>query len=426
MSDDPVDTVASAQTPLPQFDVRLTPPNLAPWINGNTGVSGFTSLVADAPGPHVAVMALTHGNELAGAIVLDRLLRAGVRPARGRLTFGFANLAAFARFDPSQPTASRFLDEDMNRLWDAAILDGPRRSSELNRAREMRALIDTVDVLLDLHSMLWPSEPLILSGATPKGRALALAIGAPALVVADSGHVSGPRLIDYGRFSQPSAPHVANLVEAGQHWEPATVDMALQSVAGLLRHLGIVSEHPSLPPPTPAPQRIAEVTVTVTAATGAASQHADRHGRRGGNPHAARQLPNGYAQPAPQPWPHRRASRAFRYALSREAVGCNANGIAPFWCRCTNGGIRKRGAFHPTASEKNTAPPARSRPKPAAVPPTRSVAAPSGSACGTRNPRAARAGSAPRRGSAARRAAAPDQQSAAPRSARGCRDARAP
>ena len=268
MSDDPVETATSAQTQLPQFEVRLAPPDLAPWIEGNTGVAGFTSFAADQMGPHVALVALTHGNELAGAIVLDRLLRAEVRPVRGRLTFGFANLAAFARFDRSQPTASRFLEEDMNRLWDAAILDGPRRSSELDRARQMRRLIDTVDVLLDLHSMLWPSEPLILSGATPKGRARALAIGVPPRGVADSGHVSGPRLIDYGRFSQPEAPQVANLVEAGQHWEPATVEMALQSVAGLLRHLGTVPEYAALPRPAPPPRhRLAEVTVTVTAAT---------------------------------------------------------------------------------------------------------------------------------------------------------------
>ena len=36
-------------------------------------------------------------------------------PQRGTLTFGFANLAAFERFDPRQPTNSRFIDEDLNR-----------------------------------------------------------------------------------------------------------------------------------------------------------------------------------------------------------------------------------------------------------------------------------------------------------------------
>ena len=170
---------SQSQLPLPAFEVHLQPPDISPWLPGNTGIEGFTTRNSGKPGPHVALVALMHGNEYAGAIVLERLLREGLRPLRGRLTCGFANLAAFARFDPRQPTASRFIDEDLNRLWDAAVLDGPRRSGELQRAREMRPLIDTVDVLLDLHSMLWPSDPLILCGSSPKGRALATAIGEP-------------------------------------------------------------------------------------------------------------------------------------------------------------------------------------------------------------------------------------------------------
>ncbi|WP_457831950.1 hypothetical protein, partial [Staphylococcus aureus] len=76
-------------------------------------------------------------------------------------------------FDPAEPTASRFVEEDFNRLWDAAVLDGPRHSLELARARSIRRLIEDTDILLDLHSMLWDSEPLLLSGETAKGRALA-------------------------------------------------------------------------------------------------------------------------------------------------------------------------------------------------------------------------------------------------------------
>jgi len=44
--------------------------------------------------------------------------------------------------------------------------------------------------------------------------------------------------------------------------------MALGSVAGLLRHLGVVTAHAPLPPPAPTVRcRLAEVTLTVTAAT---------------------------------------------------------------------------------------------------------------------------------------------------------------
>lgn len=254
------------------FPVRIAPPDLAPWRAGNTGIPGVTSHAAAAPGPHVLLLALMHGNEFAGAVVLDRLLRAKLRPLAGRLSIAFANLDAFDGFDAANPTASRYLDEDMNRLWDPAVLDGPHRSRELDRARALRPAVEAADVVLDLHSMLWPSDPLILAGAAPRGRALAEAIGAPGLVVADRGHANGARLIDHPRFTDPAGTDFTSgaraiLVEAGQHWEPATIETAAASVAGLLRHLGLARTHPALPVPAPQPRQVAEVTHVVTAAT---------------------------------------------------------------------------------------------------------------------------------------------------------------
>lgn len=239
--------------------MELAAPDLAPWRTGNCGVPGVTSFVADESGPHVALMALMHGNEVAGAIVLARMLAAGTRPARGRLSFIFANLDAFDRFDPDNPTHSRFCDEDLNRVWDAATLDGPRQSSELTRARQLRPWLDGVDVLLDLHSMLWPSDPLILCGLPAKARSLALAIGTPNLVVADGGHVGGRRLIDYARFADPATPARALLVEAGQHWAHSTVDVTEQAVTGLFH----ICDHGDAS--LSGTSTIAEVTATITA-----------------------------------------------------------------------------------------------------------------------------------------------------------------
>ena len=256
------------QPPAPPFEVRIPVPDIAPWLEGNTGIRGFTTREAATPGPHVALLALTHGNEISGGIVLDRVLRAGVKPTRGRLTFGFVNLEAFQRFDPRQPTASRFVDEDINRVWDTEVLDGPRHSIELDRAREIRPLVDTVDVLLDLHSMLWPSDPLTLCGETEKGKQLALGIGVPALVVADRGHAGGKRIVDYDRFASPDTPFAGNLIEAGQHWEPATVDIVQEAVTALLHQLDMAPNCALLPPPLPRrPPRFARVTRVVTATT---------------------------------------------------------------------------------------------------------------------------------------------------------------
>ncbi|MCQ8277758.1 succinylglutamate desuccinylase/aspartoacylase family protein [Acetobacteraceae bacterium KSS8] len=252
--------------PLPQFAVQLQPPDLSPWRQGNTGLPGIMRFESAEPGPNVVVSSLMHGNEIAGAIVLDALLRDGIRPLRGSLTFGFLNLAAFDRFDAADPTASRFVHEDMNRVWDRAILDGSRDNAELARARALRPLFDRADILLDLHSMLWPSEPLILSGGTEKGRNLAASLDTPNLVVADGGHRSGPRLIDYAPFADPQSRPTACLVEAGPHWHPDTVDTTRIAVLSLLRRLGMVAAQPPLPGPAPR-TRFATVTEAVTART---------------------------------------------------------------------------------------------------------------------------------------------------------------
>lgn len=247
---------------VPEFAVNLAPPGLGEWRTGNTGVPGFWRFAAAEPGPEVGITALVHGNEIAGAWALLRLLEDRVRPRRGALTLGFVNLAAFDRFDPAQPTLARFVDEDFNRLWDPAVLEAGRPSVELLRAQDIRPLIDRLDVLLDLHSMLWPSETLMLCPRTRRGLDLARAMGVPGLVVADDGHASGRRLIDYPRFAAPGAAAAALLVEAGPHWEPATVDAMLATVEALLTATGLAGSGR-----TGAEPRIAEVTDAVVAQT---------------------------------------------------------------------------------------------------------------------------------------------------------------
>jgi predicted deacylase len=255
---------SAAAKDMPHFPVFLEAPDISPHLQGNTGITGFTTADSGIAGPHVVIVGLIHGNEIAGAIVLDDMLRAGLTPIRGKLTLGFANIAAYQIFDPENPVASRFVEEDLNRAWDDVQLFGVRRSLELDRARDIRPLIDDADIVLDLHSMLWPSDPLLLCGPAPRGRQLALAIATPPMVIADQGHAGGKRLIDYGRFTEASAQAACVLVEAGQHWEPATVAQMRASIAALLAHTGQrpAARANALPPP-----RFAEVTRLVTAKT---------------------------------------------------------------------------------------------------------------------------------------------------------------
>jgi predicted deacylase len=248
--------------------VELAAPDIAPYADGNTGIPYVTSFDSGRPGPHVLVNALTHGNELCGAIVLDEMFRRGVRPVVGRLTLSFANVAAYSRFDPASPTASRFVDEDFNRLWDTAMLDGTRQSTELARARALRPLIDTVDLLLDLHSMQQASPALMLAGLTDKSLALARRVGVPEIIVRDAGHAAGPRMRDYGAFSDPASPKAALLVECGQHWERPTAALAVETAWRFLAASGVLAPAEAariLARPT-APQRVVAVTDAVTIA----------------------------------------------------------------------------------------------------------------------------------------------------------------
>ncbi len=247
--------LASCRLTDPLFaPVELTPPDIAPHRRGNTGIDHVTSLSAAEPGPHVVLNALVHGNELCGAIALDALLRMGLRPTRGRLTFVFANTAAYATFDRQNPYASRYLDEDFNRLWSPEHLDGRRDSVELRRARVLRPVYESADLLLDLHSMTADTAPLTLCGRTTRGRDLALGLGYPAWVVADGGHAGGKRLIDYGSFAEPEGSHTAILVES-----------CLRLLLGL-EMIDPPLTGPRLRPRSD-PQRVVEVTDAVTAST---------------------------------------------------------------------------------------------------------------------------------------------------------------
>ena len=252
------------------YKIELKPPTIEPYRPGNTGVDFVTTFEADRPGPHVMVNAVTHGNELCGAIAVDFLFKHDVRPSRGRLTLSFANHEAYQRFDPSDPTATRFVDEDFNRLWSPEVLDGGRDSLELRRARALRPIVEQADFLLDIHSMQTECAPLTMAGPLPKGRDLATAVGYPGYVVMAAGHAAGRLMRDYAGFGDTASAKNALLVECGQHWEASSALVAIESTLRFLRHLDVIDSDfadAHLPDAPPAPQKLIEATVAVTIET---------------------------------------------------------------------------------------------------------------------------------------------------------------
>ncbi|NKB59919.1 MAG: succinylglutamate desuccinylase [Alphaproteobacteria bacterium] len=249
--------------PAQDHPVELTAPDISAYKAGNTGIDYVTTMDSGKPGPHVMINAVTHGNEICGAIALDHLFRNGIEPTRGRLTFAFVNHAAFHRFDPKAPRVSRLVDEDINRVWVEDRLDGDEDNTELRRARELRPIYDTVDHLLDIHSMGTLSPALMLCNGLDKEVKIARQIGYPGHIVCGSGHVRGKRLIEYTPFNDTANQKTALLVECGYHWARDTAPIALDTALHFLRAVDFVDQDffaAHIRDADPVPQRVLEVT----------------------------------------------------------------------------------------------------------------------------------------------------------------------
>jgi predicted deacylase len=242
----------------------LAKPDLRREREGNTGVEGVWHWRAAERGNDVLVSALVHGNEPCGAWALKHALEAGLRPRRGSLTLMLANLEAFDRFDPAQPDAARFVEEDLNRVWSAARLAEPGHSSERRRALALLPYVRRADTLLDLHSMHERGAPLALPGPLRHHAVFARALGAPAHTVIDEGHADGTRLRDFGRFGDAQCTEVcALLVECGWHGDVSSVDVALDMLARTLRQTGCLDVR-DIPPAWVRPPAMPQPAVRVT------------------------------------------------------------------------------------------------------------------------------------------------------------------
>ena len=222
------------------FVVELEAPDIEPYRKSNVGVDFVTTFDSGKPGPHVMINAVTHGNEICGAIALDILFKDNIRPINGKLTLAFVNHLAYSTFDPSAPSLSRFIDEDFNRVWVEERLDGQEKTAELQRARELRPVFDEVDLLLDIHSMGTFSKPLMICNGLEKERKFVKEVNFPAYIMCGSGHVVGKRLIEYTPFNDTRNNKVALLVECGQHWAADTGVVALDTALHFLRACNVV------------------------------------------------------------------------------------------------------------------------------------------------------------------------------------------
>ncbi len=239
--------------------IELAAPSISALHASSTGIDFVHEIASCIDGPEVLITALVHGNEYSGALALKEFLDAGVRPRCGRITAIFCNVAAFSRFDESKPDSSRYVDEDFNRVWDVDRLNEPASSSELDRARVLRPFVERSSYLLDLHSMHEPCGALLVTGLLQRNIDFAQALNTGAQAIVDAGHEDGVRMRDFGKFGQQDQPGIALLLEAGQHWARASLEMARNTLIRFLLASRVIEKNdvpqgwllPDFPSPPP-------------------------------------------------------------------------------------------------------------------------------------------------------------------------------
>jgi predicted deacylase len=227
---------AMARLDAARVEPHLAWRDLSLYAAGNCGIPYAFSFAAAAPGPHAVIVGLTHGNEPCGREAIVTLLERQLRPLRGRLSLVFGNIAAHAASNGVDPYATRFVARDFNRVWSPAILDSAEDNPELARARQIRPLIESADLLLDLHSTPYEACPFFpLRPGKSKARTLAEQLGQPHTILAfEQGSVHSPTIANHGRFSDPDHPSVGITVECGLFFARASAAVALSTVGRLL------------------------------------------------------------------------------------------------------------------------------------------------------------------------------------------------
>ena len=243
-----------------------------------------------APGPALLVLGAVHGNEICGTQAIMQLLN---DLDSGRLTIERGSVTFVPIANPlAYQLKRRFGDRNLNRNMAPSAI---AQDFEDRLANVLCPLLDTHDVLLDLHSFHPGGAPFVRIGPhnntgdlEPFARAaeemqLALHTGAPrivegwldtyargvkrrAAVAADNISARSQTLVTNPNYGVGTTEYMrsrggyAVTLECGQHDDPAGISVARHAILQALGLLGITHAQPSAPNTTPEILRLIDVT----------------------------------------------------------------------------------------------------------------------------------------------------------------------
>lgn len=207
----------------------------------------------EEPGPLFICIAGMHGNEPAGVLALQSVMKLlerepQVNPGfrfRGRMLALIGNARAFKE-------KKRFIEKDINRQWTKENIDRIRQtpaSSLKAEDLEIKELLEIIEaeietyrperiVLLDLHTTSASGGIFAIATDHPESVRIAVELHAPVI----TGMLRGLRGTTLHYFTGENFEHpVAGAAfEAGQHDDPLSINRSIAAVINCMRSIGNV------------------------------------------------------------------------------------------------------------------------------------------------------------------------------------------
>ena len=180
------------------------------------------------PGPNVVIVGSIHGNERCGGELLPVL--STIELLSGTLTLLLGNPRAFAQ-------NVRYTEYDLNRMFlsEDCYTSAQKTSYEYQRAQEIKNVLHSSDILLDIHASTSPvSPPFIICEQS----GLALARRLPMKRVVTGFDTIQPGGTDYYMNLKGG---VGICIECGYLKEASTLAAARECAYSLLQSLGMIS-----------------------------------------------------------------------------------------------------------------------------------------------------------------------------------------
>jgi succinylglutamate desuccinylase len=258
-------------------------------LNSDFNTRTIGTFEGELPGPLIIVIAALHGNEPAGVQALEMVFEALEHERRDNPDFQFhGKLIGLIGNTQAYLLRQRYMEQDINRMWNAELLEDIKSSEQENLTaehREVKHLFERISaecqsttsesiVFLDLHTT--SAEGGVFSIPTDEGESLQLAkhLGAPAIVglqasirgtllgfAIEGGFTNSPAFAPARQGSaggkamagkQSTNPPITNppitiplcvAFEAGQHESPHSVSRSVIAVVRCLRVMHCVASN---------------------------------------------------------------------------------------------------------------------------------------------------------------------------------------